>query len=99
MRQYECHIKPQPGEHIETTIPLPQDTTALITGSVHSHTGTPVPDALVLLLRHQDGMLLDSTLTDSEGRFFLGPVESDQLYTLRVQSGTHQTRILELNLS
>lgn len=99
MGQYECHIKPQAGEQIEATIPLPQDTTALITGSVQSHTGTPLSEALVLLLRHQDGTLLGSTVTDSEGRFFLGPVEADQLYSLRVQFGTHQIRILELALS
>lgn len=97
MRQYECHIKPQPGEIIETTLPLPPDSAALITGTVLSAPDTPAEDALVLLLRHEDGELLSATTTDSQGRFYLGPLPSDQLYTLRVQSGQHSTRILELS--
>lgn len=99
MHQYLCHIKPQPGELLQTTISLPQDTTALIAGTVLSPRGTPQPDALVLLLRHQDGVPLSSTVTDSDGRFYFGSVEPEQLYTLLVQLEDREVRLLELTVT
>ena len=98
MRQYECIIKPLPGEIVQAAVPLPRSQTALITGTVLSPPDTPVAEALVLLLRQEDGALLLSTLTDSEGRFYLGPVAPDTLYILRVQSDDLHTRILELTV-
>lgn len=99
MGQYTCHIKPQPGEVIQTTVSLPREESALIAGTVLSPGGTPLADALVLLLRHQDGTLLCSTTTDDSGQFYLGPLAPDQLYTLRVQQEDRICRILELPLS
>lgn len=99
MRQYVFHIKPQPGERVDTVISLPQDPSALICGTVLSPGGTPLAQALVLLLRQEDGSLQSSTVTDEDGRFYLGPVEPELLYTLRIQLEDRETRILELTLS
>lgn len=96
MRQYECFIKPLPGEIIQATIPLPPESGALITGTVLASPDHPLPGALVLLLRHEDGTLLETTVTDTEGRFYLGPMTPDVLYTLRVRAQGTKTRVLEL---
>lgn len=98
MRHYECCIKPQPGEIISTAIPLPPESEALIIGTVQDGPDHPVSGVLVLLLRHKDGILLSSTVTDAEGRFYLGPVEPGELYTLRIQAAGVHTRILELTV-
>lgn len=96
MRFYECYIRPQSGEIIDAAIPLPPESGALITGRVFDSPEHPAAGALILLLAQEDGTLLNATTSDMEGRFYLGPVAPDQLYTLRVQYSGTRTRILEL---
>lgn len=97
MRHYECYIKPQPGEIIQTTVTLPSETTALISGKVLAKDDRPIDHALILLFQ-EDGTLLQTTVTDAHGQFYLGPISPDTLYRLRVQFDGMHPRILELTV-
>ena len=97
MRHYECYIKPQPGEIIQTTVTLPTETAALISGRVLSQDDRPIDHALILLFQ-EDGALLQTTVTDEHGQFYLGPISPDALYRLRVQADSMHPRILELTV-
>lgn len=98
MRFYEYCVKPASGEILSAQIALSPETAALVTGTVLDPTEQPVPDALVLLLDQEQGDLIQSTLTDHRGRFYLGPVAPDTLYIVRVQLPGLCTRVLELNI-
>lgn len=97
MQAYTCYIKPAAGDETRLSIPLPPSESALISGTVTSE-DTPVPDALVLLLTHPDGVLLAHTVTDESGRFWFGPLPPDTLYLLRVQKSASRIREVELRV-
>jgi hypothetical protein len=59
---------------------------------------SPVDDALVLLLDQETGNMISHTLSDDQGRFWLGPLDPDRLYTLRVQKQGSKVRTVELRL-
>lgn len=96
MAGFGFFIKPASGECVEASVPLPQPGYALITGTVTQNSGNPVPEALVLLLDQDTGALLAHTLTDELGRFYLGPLEGDRLYALRIQKAGGRIRTVEL---
>lgn len=96
MAGFGFFIKPAAGECVEASVPLPQPGYALINGTVTQNSGDPVPEALVLLLDQDTGALLAHTLTDELGRFYLGPLEGDRLYALRVQKAGGHIRTVEL---
>ena len=96
MAGFGFFIKPLAGECVEASVPLPQPGYALITGTVTQASGDPVEAALVLLLDQDTGELLAHTLSDELGRFYLGPLEGDRLYALRVQKAGEHIRTVEL---
>lgn len=95
MQSYEFYIKPSPGEYVDATVPLSSSSGAIISGLVTDRQ-TPVEGALVLLLEQDSGQLLFYTVTDTQGRFWFGPLPDDTLYLLRVQKLSNQTRTVEL---
>ena len=97
MAGFGFFIKPAAGQCVEASVPLPQPGYALIAGSVTQENGDPVEQALVLLLDQDTGALLAHTLSDELGRFYLGPLEGDRLYALRVQKAGSQIRKVELS--
>jgi hypothetical protein len=98
MRTYSCYLKPGAGEILEVAASLPPEDSALISGLVLEAPDSPVDGALVLLLDQETGNMISHTLSDDQGRFWLGPLEPDRLYTLRVQKHGSRVRTVELHL-
>ena len=98
MRSFECTIKPQPGECVQAALPLPQSEASVLCGQVLEPDGVPAEQALVLLLDQTSGKTLGCTVTDPLGRFWLGPIPADALYTLRVQKSGLQVRTVEVQV-
>lgn len=98
MQTFECYIKPLSGQILETAVTLPAGSTALLTGTVSCHTGHSLAGASVLLLEKETGKYVSCALTDSEGRFWLGPIPGDTLYILRVTQSQMDVRVLEVTV-
>ena len=98
MQTFECYIKPLSGQILETTITLPPGNAALLTGFVHSTDQQPVEGTSVLLLEQETGKYVACCLTDSDGRFWLGPVPGDTLYIMKVTQPRMDIRMLELSV-
>ena len=79
-----CYLTPQSGEVLTLTAPLHPAAEALIMGQITDPSG-PCAGALVLAL--QDPALTPATwaISDEYGRFYLGPLPADTLYTIQVQ--------------
>ena len=95
MRSYEFYIKPGPGECAQASVPLPEPSGALIAGRVTAE-GDPVEGALAVLLEQETERLVSYTVTNAQGRFWLGPVDDALLYFLRVQMPDGDVRLVEL---
>ena len=93
------YFRPARGEQIETTItPLPDEKSA-ICGRVTDSRGMPVPDALVLLFRTDEGALpelVSRFCTDEDGHFFFGPIEGERLYMIKLFKNSIKLRELEI---
>lgn len=98
MRSFECTIKPQSGECVQTALSLPQPEMSIFNGQVLEPDGSPAEQALVLLLDQSSGKPLGYTVTDPLGRFWLGPVPANELYILRVQKSGVQLRTVEVQV-
>lgn len=96
MNFHEYYIKPSQGELSTATLSLPEEHSALISGTVLDSAQQPIPEALVLLLGQETGDLLMATLTDELGKYYFGPVSPDTLYKVRIQTPKLHPRILEL---
>ena len=79
-----CYLTPQSGEVLTLTAPLHPAAEALIMGQITDPSG-PCAGALVLAL--QDPALTPAAwaISDEYGRFSLGPLPADTLYTIQVQ--------------
>lgn len=79
-----CYLTPQSGEVLTLTAPLHPAAEALIMGQITDPSG-PCAGALVLAL--QDPSLTPAAwaISDEYGRFYLGPLPADTLYTIQVQ--------------
>ena len=79
-----CYLTPQSGEVLTLTAPLHPAAEALIMGQITDPSG-PCAGALVLAL--QDPALTPAAwaISDEYGRFYLGPLPADTLYTIQVQ--------------
>lgn len=79
-----CYLTPQSGEALTLTAPLHPAAEALIMGQITDSSG-PCAGALVLAL--QDPALTPAAwaISDEYGRFYLGPLPTNTLYTIRVQ--------------
>lgn len=71
---------------------------ALLTGFVHATDQQPVEGASVLLLEQETGKYVACCLTDSDGRFWLGPIPGDTLYIMKVTQPRMDIRVLELSV-
>ncbi|MDR3209256.1 MAG: hypothetical protein LBT36_01320 [Oscillospiraceae bacterium] len=94
MPDAKFYFKPGEGAHIETTVTLRPETPAAICGVV-TDGERPAKDALVLLFRADDLRFLDRGFTDEDGHFFFGPLESDELYLVKIHKAGTETRRVE----
>ena len=84
MQRFLCYLTPQPGSRLSVPVSLPAADQCLIYGQVTDQ-GLPCPDALVLAIAEATGTPEQWSVTDSSGRFYLGPLPPGQVYELRVQ--------------
>jgi hypothetical protein len=75
---------------------------ASISGTVYKEDGTtPLAKATVSVKESTtspDGIFIQAT-TDKFGKYYLGPVEEDRDYTVRVSSSYYRFQPLELNIN
>ena len=93
MQSFTCYLTPQPGNRLSVPVSLPESDQCLVYGQVTDQ-GLPCPEALVLAIREATGVPERWCVTDSSGRFYLGPLAAGQVYALRVQ---HTGSIQELS--
>ena len=92
MQSFTCYLTPQPGSRLSVPVSLPAAGHCLIYGQVTDQ-GLPCPDALVLAIAETTGIPDQWCVTDSGGRFYLGPLSPGQVYALRVQKSGHVQEI------
>ena len=94
------YFKPGENERIETSVRLIPETRSTIHGTVLDREGRPINDALTMLFLtgdHPDELQLFSQMfTDENGHFFFGPLESGQLYLVKVFKNAVKLRELEI---
>lgn len=73
MQSFTCYLTPQPGSRLSVPVSLPAAGHCLIYGQVTDQ-GLPCPDALVLAIAEAPGIPEQWCVTDSGGRFYLGPL-------------------------
>ena len=79
-----CYVTPQAGEMLTLAAPLRPAADALIIGQITDPSG-PCVGALVLALQDPALRPCAWAVSDEYGRFYLGPLTADALYTIRVQ--------------
>lgn len=84
MQSFSCYVTPQPGSRLSVPVSLPASDRSLLYGQVTDQ-GLPCPDALVLAISEANGIPEQWCITDSSGRFYLGPLTPGRIYELRVQ--------------
>ena len=92
------YFRPGEGETVNTRLCCPPSRGSSIMGLVEMGDGLPVQGALALLFLVPDNSapeLLAEFVTDEEGHFFFGPLESGRLYLVKVYKGELDMRLLE----
>lgn len=95
MQSFTCYLTLQPGTRLSVPVPLADCEQCLVYGQVTDQ-GLPCPEVLVLAICEATGTPEHWCVTDSSGRFYLGPLASGPVYTLRVQR-TGSIQELSLN--
>ena len=93
------YFRPGEGEMLTTRLCCAEKQGGAVVGQVCAAGGEPVPGALVLLFRVPEKgeiQLMARFITDEEGQFFFGPLESGELYLVKVFKGTPDLRELEI---
>ncbi len=93
------YFRPGQDELIETIVHMQPDTRSSIHGFVRESDGRAIPDALVMLfLAGEDDELAMSaqTVTDELGQFMFGPLNSGQLYMIKVYKNSVKIRELQI---
>lgn len=92
------YFKPALGESVEASVNIEPEESAAVLGTVCDSSGkTPVPGALALLFRCGEcKTLIDRQLTDDDGQFFFGPLESGVLYLIKIYKNNIKLRELEI---
>ena len=92
------YIRPMEGELVSADYAPAGQEQSIVCGRLTDGEGVPVPDAAVLLFADdmEAPVLLARTVTDKEGHFIFGPLESGQLYLVKVFKNDLRERRLEL---
>ena len=93
------YFRPGEGELLTTQLSCTQKPGGAVLGQVRTREGAPTPGALVLLFRVPEQgeiRLLERFVTDEEGQFFFGPLESGELYLVKVFKSGLELRELEI---
>ena len=92
------YFRPGEGESVNTRLCCTPGRGSSIMGLVETGDGVPVQGALALLFIVPDAgapELMAEFLTDEEGHFFFGPLESGRLYLVKVFKSELERRQLE----
>jgi len=92
------YFRPGEGEQINTRLCCVGNQGSTVMGEVINESGSAVSGALALLFRVPERgrtELLAEFVTDEEGHFFFGPLESGQLYLVKVFKSELDIRYLE----
>ena len=92
------YFRPGEGEQINTRLCCARSQGSAVMGEVINEEGLAVSGALALLFRVPERgrtEFLAEFITDEEGHFFFGPLESGQLYLVKVYKGEQDIRFLE----
>ncbi len=90
--------RPDEGELLTAQVTLTRQPGSAILGTARTREGQPVPGALALLFCvPEEGQpeLMELFITDEEGQFFFGPLQSGRLYLVKVAAGGSGVRVLE----
>lgn len=93
------YLLPGKGEQITTVVTTEPEEHSAIFGRVVDKKGNPIEDALVLLLSAPEAtpaVLAARFVTDEDGHFMFGPVESGTLYQIKVFKNDIKVRELEI---
>jgi len=92
------YFKPSAGELIETIVHTDIDNRTAICGTVLDKEDNPVENALVLLFRstEEGEELVYRIFTDKAGYFVFGPLESHELYLIKIYKNSVKLRELEI---
>ena len=94
----EFFFRPAEGEYIETVVYIEQEKASAICGKVkYEGDKGAVNEALVLLFRAGgEKELVDRQFTNVEGQFYFGPIESNELYLIKIYKNNVKIRELEI---
>ena len=90
--------RPDEGELLTARVTLTGQPGCAILGTACTPEGRPAQGALALLFSiAEDGSpaLLGQFVTDEEGQFFFGPLQSGRLYLVKLAAGGSGVRVLE----
>lgn len=92
------YFRPTEGELVTADYTPAGQEQSILCGRLCDGAGAPVPDAAVLLFIDdlEVPTLIARTVTDKEGQFIFGPLESGQLYVVKVFKNDLQERRLEI---
>ena len=93
------YLMPGRGEQITTVVTTEPEEHSSIFGRVVDQKGAPISGALVLLFYSPEGMstnLVARFVTDEDGHFMFGPLESGALYQIKVFKNNMKVRELEI---
>lgn len=92
------YFRPAEGELISADYTPAAQEESILCGRLTDGDGQPIPDAAVLLFIDELEVptLVGRTVTDREGQFIFGPLESRHLYLVKVFKNDLQDRSLEL---
>ena len=93
------YLLPGRGEQVTTIVTAQPEEHSAIFGRVVDKKGNPISEALVLLLsapEAEPGALVARFITDEDGHFMFGPVESGALYQIKVYKNEINVRELEI---
>ena len=94
----EFFFRPAEGEYIETVVYIEPEKASAICGTVkYEEDKGPVKGELILLFQvGSEKVFIDRQFTDEEGQFLFGPIESNELYLIKIYKNSVKIRELEI---
>ena len=92
------YFRPAEGELVTADYTPAAQEESILCGRLSDGEGRPIPDAAALLFLDELEVptLVARTVTDKEGQFIFGPLESGHLYLVKVFKNDLRDRRLEL---